>query len=109
MSTLKLPDPPARGILRKSLKPGVKKSVRFDLPYVVNAADLQGLIPPGAAKLKSDVDDEKPKVFIPHSAVSTQPNKSSQYLGLELYQYYSTLCSKHGIQPWEKVLNQIKV
>ena len=35
--------------------------------------------------------------------------KMTQHLGLELFQLYSTLCTRKKIHPWEKLLQQIKV
>lgn len=125
---LKLADPPAKGILRKTVRnPHRKKSVRFDLPHVATvgtppehvgeAGSKAGSSGTGASGTSAssssnatDEDTRKPKVFLHHEAgPPKQVNKNSQYLGLELFQYYSTLCSRKGIQPWDKLLRQIKV
>jgi len=102
---IKLLDAPAKGILKKA--PRQKKlSVRFDLPYVASTEDPS--VAASASAAKSDEEGDKPKVFI-KGAGAHRPSKSSQYLGLELYQYYSSLCTRKGIQPWDKLLQQIKV
>ena len=101
---MKIPAAPAKGILKRT--PLHKKlSVRFDLPYVEASKDAAGLV---EMMMKKEKDGEESNGDVDKSP-KQQATKSSQHLGLELYQYYSTLCTRHGIKPWDKLLQQIKV
>lgn len=109
---------PAKSSVRSRVQSLPTQNVRFDLPegtkgvpfffslcFLLSFRSLTSPPhPPTPTLAASDAVSNNEGLVVP--AGTGFPTYS--YAALELYQYYQAQCKRKGIQPWEKLLNQIK-